>query len=125
MCHWEQPMAVESPRPLRRVLRHARQALGMSQEELAQALGSSRRTIIRRERGQSYPVEEEGRQMESLVRPDEPDLADELRAAAGMEVVQEPDVTAPAAPHEIIVAAVAPPILAKHSVDAILYAAAD
>ena len=96
----------------------------MSQTELAEALGSSRRTIIRRELGQSSPVDFELRQFADLVRLEDADLADEMLAAGGL---QEPIAApiAPAAPDEPVPAAITPALPAEYRIDAILCAAAD
>jgi transcriptional regulator with XRE-family HTH domain len=96
----------------------------VSQTELADALGSSRRTIIRRERGQSYPVDDEVRQLADLVRSEDEDLADELLAARGLLLDVTDEVT-PATPDVSAPPQVSPAMAAKYSIDAVLYAAAD
>jgi transcriptional regulator with XRE-family HTH domain len=117
-------MALDPPRPMRRILRSVRQALGMSQTELADAIGSSRRTIIRRERGYSAPVPSEVQELADLVRSEDPDLADELLIAGGIELKADIE-TQSAAPIVETHSVVAPARLPKHAVDAVLYAAAD
>jgi DNA-binding XRE family transcriptional regulator len=113
-------MVDDPPRPLRRVLRYVRQALMMSQVELGEAIGLSRRTIIRWERGQSSPVPFQAQQLVDLVRPEEPDLADELLAAMGMEpaVAGAPSVDGP-------VTSLGKTPGGRHIIDAVVYAAAD
>jgi transcriptional regulator with XRE-family HTH domain len=127
-------LASDTPRHMRRILRSARQALGMSQTELAEALGSSRRTIIRRERGQTDIAPFQVQRLADLVRAEDPDLADELLVAAGLEpvaVVEMPpaapvvEVAIMPAPVEEPPKPATPAYVPKQAVEAVLYAAAD
>ncbi len=132
-------MAVQAPRHFRRVLADCRFALGMSQGELADAMGISRRTIIRWTKGHTSPVEVEIRRLASLVRDADDDLADELLAAARLEPdppPPPPPPPPPAPPEPPPVMApppvVAPPLLPEparpapaHVTDSILCVAAD
>jgi transcriptional regulator with XRE-family HTH domain len=125
-------MDVTAPRHFKRVFASCRVALGMSQGDLADAMGVSRRTIIRWTMGHTRPVEFEIRRLAALVREEDDDLADELLAAASLE----PDPKPPGA-IETPVEPVPPPVMAPalppepprpaptHVTDSILCVAAD
>jgi transcriptional regulator with XRE-family HTH domain len=135
-------MEFQSVRPFKRMLIYAREALGMDQGDLAGAMGVSRRTIIRWQKGQTTPVEAQIRELAAMVRQQDEDLADELLASAMFELLVRPEevgaspavagegrnrmaapsvVAAPEASATPAEPAPAPP----HLIDAIVCAAAD
>ena len=105
----------------------------MDQGDLARAMGVSRRTIIRWQKGQTAPVEAQIRELVAIVRQQDEDLADELLAAAIFEVLVRPEEVGAA--HSVVAAPEAsatpagppqPPGPAPpHLIDAIVCAAAD
>ncbi len=125
-------MEFNSARPLKRMLQYARRVLGMEQGELAHAMGVSRRTVIRWQKGQTAPVEAQVRQLADMVREEDEDLADELLASALLEPPPRPRESAArsvAAPAAAAPAPAGPPEpqgpAPPHLIDAIVCAAAD
>jgi DNA-binding XRE family transcriptional regulator len=125
-------MESSAPRPFKRVFVYARQALAMNQGQLADAMGVSRRTIIRWQRGYTAPVDFQVRQLAALVREEDDDLADELLAAASIAPEPEPQqagaeaAAAPiASPPALAPAPEAPSAVPAHAIDAIVCVAAD
>jgi transcriptional regulator with XRE-family HTH domain len=106
-----------------------RRALKMTQAELADAMGTSSRTVIRWEKGHA------SRELARLVREEDDELADELLVVTGVGAEGGVDVAiagalepllAPAPTPREPAAAPAPHAPApKHLVDAVLFAAAD
>jgi transcriptional regulator with XRE-family HTH domain len=84
-------MEFQSVRPFKRMLIYAREALGLDQGDLARAMGVSRRTIIRWQKGQTAPVEAQIREFAAMVREQDEDLADELLASAMFELLVRPE----------------------------------
>jgi transcriptional regulator with XRE-family HTH domain len=66
-------MADHSPRALRRMLRLARDSLGMTQARLGDELGSASRTVIRWEQGRSEPGPASMLRLADMVRVEDPD----------------------------------------------------
>jgi transcriptional regulator with XRE-family HTH domain len=139
-------MEFQSVRPFKRMLIYAREALGMDQGDLAGAMGVSRRTIIRWQKGQTTPVEAQIRELAAMVRQQDEDLADELLASAMFELLVRPEEVgaSPAVPGEGRDLMAAPSVVAApqasatpaeppqppgpappHLIDAIVCAAAD
>jgi transcriptional regulator with XRE-family HTH domain len=125
-------MEFNKARPFKRVFLDARRALGMNQGDLAEAMGVSRRTIIRWQHGQTAPVETQVRDLAALVYEEDADLADELLASAMLAPTPPPDDTRA----ESLAGSPPPPATSvnppapegpapAHLVDAIVYAAAD
>jgi hypothetical protein len=109
---------------LTHLLRMAQNELGLTQFELGQRLGVSRRTIIRWGRNATAPAPFQVEDLANRVRAGgHDDLADSLLEAAGLPI------PAPPAPLVEPAAAVAPPEPSgpppQHVVDAVIYAAAD
>jgi DNA-binding XRE family transcriptional regulator len=126
------PLVVAEPKTVRRLIGTCRAVLGMSQGELGDALGVSRRTIIRWQRGHTYPVPAQALQLADLVREEDDDLADELIAAIGIDEPTQPeaDIAQPAVASEAVVTSPAPPPeptgpAPVHAIDSIVCVAAD
>jgi DNA-binding XRE family transcriptional regulator len=121
-------MESSAARAFKRVFVNARQTLGMNQGQLADAMGVSRRTIIRWQLGQTSPVEVQVRQLAAMVREEDEDLADELLAAAMLAPEPVPQQGGAQAAADPIVAVPSPQALdpvPAHVIDAIVCAAAD
>ena len=106
--------------------------LGMSQGELGDALGVSRRTIIRWQRGHTSPAPTQVKQLADLVRDEDDELADELLAQIGIEPVAPPAAEAASSAMAVAAptAAPAPPPeppgpAPAHAIDSIVCVAAD
>lgn len=107
----------------------------MTQAELADAMGTSSRTVIRWEKGHASLVPDQARELARLVREEDDELADELLVVTGVGAEGGVDVAiagalepllAPAPTPREPAAAPAPHAPApKHLVDAVLFAAAD
>jgi ribosome-binding protein aMBF1 (putative translation factor) len=92
-------------RSIRQVIGEARRALGMSQKEFGYAVGSSHRSAVRWDAGQSTPGRHELRKLAGLLYPIDRDLAVEVSAGAGetleslgLEVPPPPPPPPPPAP---------------------------
>jgi len=94
--------------PMQRLLVRARQALGWNQRELGQQLGSSHRTAVRWESGQSHFSPPYAAQLATLVYPIDRDLAWEIAALTGQTLVGLGLEAPPAPPEPPLV--VAPPV---------------
>jgi transcriptional regulator with XRE-family HTH domain len=97
----------------------SRRALGLSQAQLAHALGSSKRTVARWESGQATLWPEQACELAKLVHPVDSGIAAELADAAG-ETLESLGLVAPAA-----TPAAPPPLATSLVVDAIVCVAAD
>jgi transcriptional regulator with XRE-family HTH domain len=75
-------MSLEDRRRIRMLLGKARQALGVTQAELAVVVQSSKRTVSRWEGGRSTPAEFHMTRLAEAVHPTDPSLAAELAALA-------------------------------------------
>ena len=120
-------MADDSPRALRRMLRLARESLGMTQARLGGELGSASRTVIRWEQGRSRPGPDRMLRLADMVRVEDPELATELLESAG---IAPPPVAAPPreeapAPPSLPAIAPRPALTPRVAAEAVVYAAAE
>jgi|HubBroStandDraft_6_1064221.scaffolds.fasta_scaffold11513_1 DNA-binding XRE family transcriptional regulator len=92
-------------RPVEELMGRARRVMGFTQQDLGDALGSSKRTAHRWDSGRATPSVEQVRTLAALVFPHDPALATELAAAASTNLIElglvkppEPPPVAPPAP---------------------------
>ena len=86
-----------NPQVIRPLLGRVRSAFIYSQRQLGEALGISKRTVLRWEGGQSTPSDIQVAAMARLVHPRDRELARELAAALGKSLV-DLGIEAPALP---------------------------
>jgi transcriptional regulator with XRE-family HTH domain len=96
-----------------------RHALGMTQRNFADAVGSSLRTVSRWAAGQAYPDAPDYHRMAALVHARNPDLAEEA-ATRGGRTLEELGIVAPSPP-----AAPEPAQPARFLGDSVIFAALD
>ncbi len=116
------------PSPLIPLLIEARRHLGMSQGDLGVALGASRRTGQRWERGQSMPDGEHLALLAQRVHPHAPELATRIAATMGKTLADLglEKAAAPASPPQTSAAPAPPPRPDPlHIVDTVVCAAAE
>lgn len=117
-------MPFPTPQPYRRILRASRMMLGKTQFELGNMFRLSSRTILRWERGRSYPSDDQARQLAALVREYDDDLADLVLRGSDLPVPPRVDDAAAAPAASASVPQVGAEIAARYAVDAIVCAAA-
>ncbi len=110
-------------------LLEARRVLHLTQEGLANVLGSSLRTVQRMHAGRASPSQQQYGRLIQAIYPVDPALAAGIAAWSGVTLIEGPEVKPAAslsAQDPSASASVsAPPAVAEHAIDSVLCAAGD
>jgi len=112
-------------RTVRALLEHGRAAIGSSQRELAQIMGSSYRTVQRMQAGQSDPSEAQMARLAAAVHPRDPKIAAQIAAAVGETLESLGIVARPSPPPASNGPALPPEDLVPLLAEAVVAAAAE
>jgi hypothetical protein len=117
------PMANKPQRARHIVMSAIKQRLGMTQRDFGVAVGSSHRTAVRWDAGQSLPGDDDMRAAAALVHPSDRALAAEAADAIGETLESLGLEAAPAPPAPPLAPAAPPPAASiEHLVDSIVCA---